>query len=135
MAQFIRVEISPGELIDKMTILEIKRDRITNAAQLRNVQHELAMLTQTHDQTIPKNAALATLTNELKTVNEQLWEIEDEIRICERDQNFGTRFIELARSVYRTNDERARLKREINTLLNSTLIEEKSYANYSADVA
>jgi hypothetical protein len=123
----ISVEIAPGELIDKLTILEIKSQRFTDPAKLRNVGVELAALRQAHQQGVPPSEDLRVLTAELKRVNERLWEVEDEIRLCERNGDFGPRFIELARSVYRNNDRRAALKREINELLGSKLIEEKSY--------
>jgi hypothetical protein len=126
----IQAEISPGELIDKITILEIKADRIRDAGKLRNVQLELAVLTQTRDDAIRSTADLDALTVRLKTVNGAIWQIEDEIRDCERNQDFGPKFIELARGVYRNNDQRADLKRAINHLLGSRLVEEKSYAEY-----
>ena len=125
----ITVEIAPGELIDKITILEIKSERITDAAKAHHVGTELALLVAARDWTVPGSAELARLANELKAVNEALWQIEDEIRLCERDEDFGPRFVALARSVYRTNDRRAALKRQINELLGSKLIEEKSYAS------
>ncbi|MFQ5763504.1 MAG: DUF6165 family protein [Rhodospirillales bacterium] len=126
----ITAEISPGELIDKITILEIKLDRIEDAEKLVNVQAELETLAAARDAAIEPTADLDRLTAGLKAVNERLWEIEDQIRACERDKDFGDRFVELARGVYGNNDERSRLKREINVLLGSRLIEEKSYAAY-----
>jgi hypothetical protein len=125
----ITVEIAPGELIDKITILEIKSERITDAAQRHHVGAELALLVAARDCTVPGSAELTRLETELKEVNEALWQIEDEIRLCERDEDFGPRFIGLARSVYGTNDRRAALKRRINELLQSDLMEEKSYAS------
>ncbi len=130
MQQSIVVEIAAGELIDKITILEIKTERITDAAKLKNVRSELETLEQVRRVSVPNSPELTEATNELKTVNEALWEIEDAIRDCERAGDFGPRFIELARSVYRTNDRRAALKRQINELLGSRLVEEKSYAGY-----
>ena len=132
-ANKILVETAPGELIDKITILEIKTERMTDAAKVHNVRIELAALTAARDRALPPPSALPELPNltaELKRVNEALWEIEDHIRDCERDKDFGPAFIELARSVYRSNDRRADLKRQINTLLGSQLIEEKSYSKY-----
>ncbi|MBF0168292.1 MAG: hypothetical protein HQL45_11745 [Alphaproteobacteria bacterium] len=126
----ILVEIPAGELIDKITILEIKAERIHDDAKLVNIRAELATLAQTRDQAMKASAELAALTAKLKSVNEALWVIEDDIRDCERAKDFGSRFIELARAVYITNDERANLKREINLLMGSRLIEEKSYAPY-----
>jgi Family of unknown function (DUF6165) len=126
----IPVETAPGELIDKITILEIKSERMVDAGKLRNVRAEMASLRQTRDRAVSPSWGLSKLTEELKAVNERLWEIEDEIRACEQQSEFGARFIELARSVYRENDRRAQLKRQINELLGSTLVEEKSYADY-----
>lgn len=129
-ARPIMVEIAPGELLDKLTILEIKQERIADAAKLANVRSELATLIAARDRAIRPSAALHELTGELKRVNEALWEIEDEIRVCERQADFGPRFVELARAVYHQNDQRAAVKRQINELLGSRLIEEKSYAPY-----
>ncbi|MBF0093523.1 MAG: hypothetical protein HQL33_13020 [Alphaproteobacteria bacterium] len=126
----ITVEVSPGELIDKITILEIKAERIADPAKVRNVRIELDTLTQARDRAVTGSGELETLTADLKGVNVVLWEIEDEIRDCERAGNFGTRFIELARAVYHTNDRRSALKRRINDLLGSRIVEEKSYAAY-----
>ena len=123
----ITVEIAPAELIDKITILEIKSERITDAAKRHHVGTELATLVAARDRAVPGSAELARLATELKAVNEARWQIEDEIRRCEREEDFGPRFVALARSVYRTNDRRAALKHQINELLGSKLIEEKSY--------
>jgi tetratricopeptide (TPR) repeat protein len=129
-ARPVTVEIAPGELIDKVTILEIKSARLTDADKLANVRRELAALVAARERAVPPSADLARLTAELKAANEALWEIEDGIRRCEHGQDFGPRFIELARSVYRTNDRRAALKRRINELLGARFLEEKSYAKY-----
>jgi Family of unknown function (DUF6165) len=126
----IIVEIAPGELLDKITILEIKRARITQPDKLRNVQVELATLEAARAATIPPSERLSELTAQLRTVNETLWVIEDDIRDCERASDFGPRFIELARAVYHQNDRRATVKRQINELLGSNIIEEKAYARY-----
>jgi len=126
----LMVEISPGELIDKITILEIKLERMTDEAKLANVRVEHKTLSQSRDQHMAPSTELDRLTAELKAINEMLWQIEDDIRDCERNDDFGPTFIELARSVYIRNDTRARLKREINELLGSSLVEEKSYAAY-----
>jgi len=126
----ITVEIAPGELIDKITILKIKADRITNAAKLENVHCELATLEAARDQALTSSAKLDELTSQLLSINERLWDIEDHIRDCEREKDFGERFVELARSIYKSNDRRAALKREINELLGSRLLEEKSYSDY-----
>ena len=126
----ITVEIAPGELIDKITILEIKTERIRDAAKLDNVRIELKTLEKARDAALGSSAELADLTGQLKKINEQLWDIEDNIRDCERERDFGKKFVELARSVYKTNDRRAALKHDINLLLGSHLVEEKSYRDY-----
>ena len=130
MKTSISVEVAPGELIDKITILEIKLERMEDAEKLAHVKLEWETLTKARDAAIEPTPELENLSANLKTANEALWEIEDDIRDCERAKNFGETFIELARSVYITNDRRAALKREINELLGSSLIEEKSYASY-----
>lgn len=124
------VEISPGELIDKLTILEIKLERISDASKLANVDREHAVLKSVCDANFSETPRLLELKQRLKQINAALWEIEDSIRELERDKDFGEGFIALARSVYQTNDRRAATKREINDLLNSDLFEEKSYAAY-----
>ncbi|HEX3729595.1 MAG TPA: hypothetical protein VHV47_07305, partial [Opitutaceae bacterium] len=108
------IEAAPGELIDKITILEIKSERMADSEKLRNVRVELETLRRARDRTIVPSEELASLTAELRGVNEALWTIEDEIRGCERAGDFGAKFVELARSVYRNNDHRAALKRRIN---------------------
>ncbi len=123
--------ISPAELIDKITILEIKLERLSDREKLRNVRAELAGLTEARERSVVARDALKVLTVELKRVNESLWEIEDEIRRREDGDDFGPRFIELARSVYKTNDHRSAVKRQINVLLGSGIIEEKSYGQGS----
>lgn len=130
-SSLLQIEVSPGELLDKLTILEIKSERITEAAKLRNVRRELDVLNRARNEHLAESPELGALIDLLKSVNESLWDIEDRIRVCEHGGDFGPRFIELARSVYRVNDERAALKRAINELLNSTIVEEKSYADYS----
>jgi hypothetical protein len=124
------VPISPGELIDKITILEIKSQRMTDATKLRNVRAELAMLTETWHASPYAANDIAAEWSALRSVNEQLWDIEDRIRDKERDGVFDAGFVELARAVYVTNDERAAIKKRINTRLGSALVEEKSYADY-----
>ena len=126
----IMVEISPGELVDKITILEIKLERIKDAAKTDNVRTEWQVLTNARDETIDGSPDLDRLTAELKQVNESLWVIEDDIRECERNKDYGPKFVDLARGVYVNNDQRSRIKRAINDLLGSRLIEEKSYAAY-----
>lgn len=130
MSTTIPIEIAPGELIDKITILEIKLERMTDPAKLANVKIEWDTLTASLAEHAAPSDALTALTLELKKINEELWVIEDDIRDCERDKDFGPKFVELARSVYFTNDRRAAVKRRINELLGSKLIEEKSYAAY-----
>jgi len=126
----LKVEIAPGELIDKITILEIKSERMDDPAKLENVRRELEILSTTRDTKLTASGGLDELAAKLKNVNEKLWVIEDDIRDCEAAGDFGETFIGLARAVYQTNDERARLKREINVLLGSEIIEEKSYKPY-----
>lgn len=126
----VAVDISPGELLDKITILEIKSARMTDAAKLENVRYELTLLRQTWENSVDASGSLGDFESELKSVNEQLWEIEDAIRVCEANQDFGPKFVELARSVYTTNDRRAGIKRQINTMLGSSIVEEKSYTKY-----
>jgi hypothetical protein len=127
----ILIDVGPGELIDKITILEIKSERMSDAAKLKNVRHELAVLEAARAKHIPASAALAQLEADLKAVNEALWVIEDDIRQCEADKDFGQTFIDLARSVYKQNDRRAALKKEINLLTGSAIIEEKSYTEFN----
>lgn len=117
-------------MIDKITILEIKLERIEDEEKLKNVKLEWETLTRARDEAIEATPELEKLTADLKESNERLWEIEDDIRQCERDKDFSDRFVELARAVYVNNDQRSRLKREINKLLGSRLIEEKFYAAY-----
>lgn len=129
MARF-QVPVSAGELVDKLTILEIKSERIADAGKLVNVRRELAGLAAIVDPMLKANAELAPLKSTLREINETLWQIEDDIRDCERAKDFGPRFVELARSVYRTNDRRAAAKRRIDDLLGSEILEEKSYQAY-----
>lgn len=130
MSQAIMTEIGSGELIDKITILEIKSERILDQDKLKNVNHELAVLSATRDAHLKNSAELEDLAAKLKAVNEALWEIEDDIRACEANKDFGPKFIELARAVYITNDKRAAFKKEINLLTGATIIEEKSYTDF-----
>ncbi|MBL4789591.1 MAG: hypothetical protein JKY60_11255 [Kordiimonadaceae bacterium] len=125
----IMIPVSVGELIDKMTILEIKAVKITDLAKLENVRHELQLLCDVKNQHVRQTEELETLTGELKHINQQLWNVEDDIREQEAQGKFERAFINLARSVYELNDERARLKREISLLLGSVVLEEKSYAS------
>lgn len=129
MAELL-VPISPGELIDKITILEIKSARIADEQKLHNVRTELSLLTDTWKASPYASTDISEEWAGLREVNARLWDIEDDIRDKERDGAFDERFIELARAVYVTNDERAAIKRRINARLGSTLVEEKSYADY-----
>lgn len=124
------VKVSWGELFDKITILRIKTRRLTAPEKIRNAAHELAVLEAATDVIGPLSPDLAEAVDDLTAVNEDLWVIEDDIRDCERAKDFGPRFVELARSVYVRNDERAAVKRRINDLLESEIVEEKSYAAY-----
>lgn len=126
----IVVPISPGELLDKITILRIKAARMSDATKVANVKHELALLEKTWRDSGAAAADLGTEEANLTRVNESLWVIEDDIRDEERAQRFGEKFIALARAVYVTNDERAQIKKRINQLLGSTIVEEKSYKPY-----
>jgi hypothetical protein len=126
----ILVPISPGELLDKITILRIKCARIDDATKLANVRLELSRLEQSRAAAVPVDAAVVADERELERVNGELWEIEDRIREHEAQQCFDTGFIELARAVYLRNDERAAIKRRINLKLASALIEEMSYRPY-----
>ena len=123
----IYAEISAGELVDKITILEIKKEKITNKEKLVEIKKELDSLTNTFNKSIKKNINLETLTKELENVNLKLWDIEDKIRESEKKQGFGKEFIELARNVYKFNDERAKIKLKINEALGSNIKEVKSY--------
>lgn len=126
----ILVPISPGELIDKLTILQIKSERMTDEKKLANVRLELKLLSDTWSASDYAKVDIQAEWSELKRINTALWDIEDEIRDEERNQRFGDQFIKLARAVYFTNDDRASVKRQINDKLGSTIVEEKSYANY-----
>ncbi|MBS0569216.1 MAG: hypothetical protein JSS28_01280 [Proteobacteria bacterium] len=128
----ISTPVSFGELIDKITILEIKSEQIRDAAKLANVRNELDLLNATWAQNPASRTDIGAQRAELKRINQSLWDIEDEIRLKEKAQAFDARFIELARAVYFTNDKRAVVKREINLKLGSQLVEEKSYQDYGA---
>jgi predicted nucleic acid-binding Zn-ribbon protein len=126
------IEVSWGELVDKITILEIKQQRLTSPQAVANVRKELAALSRAYEALSPAPAALEGLKRDLKSINEMLWDIENRTRAKEAAKTFDKEFIELTRSVYLNNDERARIKRAINELLNSGLIEEKQYTPYGA---
>ncbi|ALP52184.1 hypothetical protein Tel_02935 [Candidatus Tenderia electrophaga] len=126
----LSAEISVGEFLDKITILEIKSERIKDTAKLDNIRKELSTLRRSWDASPFSQQDISAEVAELKQINEKLWEIEDYIRDKEAEGAFDARFIELARSVYFTNDERAAVKRKINLKVGSELVEEKSYADY-----
>jgi hypothetical protein len=126
----IMIPISPGELLDKITILQIKAERIADPAKVANVKTELEMLEKVWREAVSDDDVISALSAELKSVNEALWVIEDDIRDEERNKRFGERFIELARAVYVTNDERAIAKKKLNLHLNSSIFDEKSYQDY-----
>jgi hypothetical protein len=130
MTRRIEVPISVGELVDKLTILAIKSEKIADAGKRANIRREFDALEGVLKPLLAATPALAALQAELKSINEALWQIEDDIRDCERQRNFGPRFIDLARSVYQTNDRRAATKRKIDELMGSEIVEEKSYAPY-----
>jgi hypothetical protein len=124
------VPVSWGELLDKIAILEIKRSRLRAPQAVANAERELAALSPSLTVLEPAPAGLVELRGALAEVNQRLWEIEDQIREKDAQGDFGVQFVALARSVYRENDERGRIKRAINTLLQSTLVEEKQYSAY-----
>ena len=126
----IKVELAYGELLDKITILQIKSERITDAEKVANVNKELNLLNDLWAADAKSSADISGEFKALKEINEKIWDIEDGIRDKERDKEFDDKFIELARSVYFSNDKRAEIKRAINMKLGSELIEEKSYSDY-----
>ena len=126
----INIEISVGELLDKITILEIKTERIADQEKLKNIRKELSVLKTLWEKSPYTEYKLENEVASLKEVNEKLWEIEDEIRDKERNKTFDEGFVKLARAVYVTNDERAEIKRNINIKTGSELVEEKSYSDY-----
>tara|TARA_R100000656_G_scaffold101197_1_gene73629 strand:+ start:117 stop:497 length:381 start_codon:yes stop_codon:yes gene_type:complete len=124
------IEVGAGELIDKITILTIKSERMSDAAKLKNVRYELEVLSAARDANLQDTSELQKLTQALKEVNEALWDIEDDIRACEREKDFSDKFVQLARAVYITNDKRAALKKDINLATGAQIIEEKSYTEF-----
>ena len=132
MADVMTVPVSFGEVLDKITILEIKAERIADPEKVRNVRLELDELSANWDQVVQDQTVISNLRSQLKAVNGELWVIEDDIRDQEAAQDFGPRFIELARAVYVTNDKRAAIKKEVNLALGSRFVEEKSYQDYTA---
>ena len=123
----ILAEISAGELIDKITILEIKKAKISNKEKLNNIEKELSSLNETLNKFIPDQGKITSLIKELKEINLKLWNIEDGKRASEKNKDFGENFIKLARNVYKFNDDRARIKLDINNNLGSNIKEVKSY--------
>jgi hypothetical protein len=126
-----KIQLSWGELIDKMTILEIKLERLNSKQASENVRRELRALNSITNDILSRQPDLEPIKQQLKSVNEALWDIEDKIRAKEAAKSFDQQFIKLARLVYMNNDKRGNLKRQINTLLNSELVEEKQYTPYS----
>ena len=129
MFETVKIEVAPGELVDKLTILDIKLERIADVEKRRNVSLERRVLAEAFEH-LEASSSITGLKERLRRVNEALWAIEDDIRDCERRGDFGAAFVTLARAVYKTNDERAEVKRAINLALGSRLIEEKSYSSY-----
>lgn len=127
----LMIEVGAGELIDKITILKIKAARMTDPAKLKNVRHELDVLSLARAENLIQLDELDRQEEALRRVNEALWVIEDDIRACEAAHDFGPVFIELARSVYIQNDKRAAIKKSINELCGSNIVEEKSYTEFS----
>ena len=127
----IHVPVSPGEVLDKITILEIKSERMDDPEKVANVRAELSLLQKTWGGAIKDTDVIRDLHAQLKEINEALWEIEDDIRDEERVKEFDERFVELARAVYFTNDRRSKVKKELNLHLGSEIVEEKSYQDYS----
>jgi len=125
----MKVEISNGELLDKFSILEIKMANITDSSKLTNIENEYRELTSDCTDLL-RNPTISSLYADLKSINQKLWTVEDDIRECERRKDFGQEFIDLAREVYFTNDDRAKVKKEINLASGSSLVEEKSYQAY-----
>lgn len=126
----VLIEVSYGELIDKITILEIKAAQVKDPIKLNNVQLELKKLVSVLQEKIRPDDGLDELTAQLRGVNRTLWDVEDRLRDKERGKEFDGNFIELARSVYKLNDERARIKRDLNAMLKSEIVEEKNYRPY-----
>jgi len=127
----INTPVSPGEILDKITILEIKAVNIIDREKQKNVKHELDILQKTWDTHVEKSDEIISLKQQLKKVNQDLWNIEDDIRIKESKREFDDEFIQIARSVYVENDKRAAVKKAVNILLGSELVEEKSYEDYT----
>ena len=126
----ITIPVSSGELIDKISILKIKRKKIINKSKLRNINKELSLLNKIYKNNFQKNKKILLYEKKLIKINKKLWDIEDKIRFHESKKNFNQKFIDLARAVYINNDQRSEIKKKINELTGSYLIEEKSYKLY-----
>ena len=126
----ILIEVSVGELLDKLTILEIKQEKIKDSEKLKYINDEYSVLKDELNKSVRTNPKLDELFNSLKKINEKLWVIEDDKRLCEKEKNFGDKFIKLSRDVHFLNDDRAKIKLEINNHTGSKIKEIKSYTNY-----
>ena len=126
----ITIPVSSGELIDKISILKIKRKKIINKSKLQNINHELSLLNKIYKNNFKKNKKILLYEKKLIKINKKLWDVEDKIRLLESKKNFNQKIINLARAVYINNDERSEIKKKINKLTGSHLIEEKSYKSY-----
>ena len=126
----ITIPVSSGELVDKISILKIKRRKIANKSKLQNINHELSLLNKIYKNNFKKNKKILLYEKKLIKINKKLWDIEDKIRLHESKKNFNQKFIDLARAVYINNDQRSEIKKKINELTGSPLIEEKSYKSY-----
>ena len=126
----IKIPVSSGELIDKISILKIKRKKIINKSKLRNINKELSLLNKIYKNNFKKNKKILLYEKKLIKINKKLWDVEDKIRLLESKKNFNQKFIDLARAVYINNDQRSEIKKKINELTGSPLIEEKSYKSY-----
>ena len=126
----ILTEISAGELLDKLSILEIKLNKIKNPALLQEIKKDYNIVKETKNKNINSSSEISILYTDLKKINEQLWEIEDKIRLCEKNSDFKDKFIQLAREVYIKNDKRSKIKFEINKISGSNLQEIKQYTQY-----
>ena len=126
----IHIEVSAGELLDKISILEIKLEKVQNQEGQKEIKKEYSILKEVQNSNIKITDELKKLFDELKNVNSALWDIENKIRICEKNRDYGDVFIKLARGVYLSNDKRSKIKSKINTILGSNIKEVKEYANY-----
>lgn len=133
MSDQLQIPVAPGEVLDKLSILEIKLDRISDPDKLVNVRREHELLSSVWNDSGLETPEISRLRGDLLEVNQALWQIEDDIRDCEANKDFGERFVELARSVYFRNDERAAIKKRINVALGSDIVEEKSYRDYRGE--